>query len=79
MIKIKRIKLDRIEHSEYGVEHWCKVYTRYRGQFFKTWQLVLADDELNGYQLAYELSKRTKEVKAHVKSVSKIKKFSIFH
>lgn len=76
---IKRIKLDRIEYSSYGVEHWCRVYIRHRGQFFKLWQLVLAGDELNSCQLASELFKRTKEIKAHVKSVSGTKNFSIFN
>lgn len=75
---IKRIKLDRIEYSSYGVEHWCRVYIRHRGQFFKLWQLVLADDELNSYQLASELFKRTREMNAHARSVSETKNFSIF-
>ncbi|MCW0950245.1 hypothetical protein [Streptococcus anginosus] len=79
MTKIKRIKLDRIEHSSYGVEHWCRVYIKYRGQFYKLWQLVLADEELNSYQLACEFLKRTKEIKAHVKAVSKTRNFSIIH
>lgn len=79
MNKIKRIKLDRIEYSSYGVEHWCRVYIKHRGQFYKLWQLVLADEELNRYQLARELLKRTKEITAHVKAVSKNKNFSIIH
>lgn len=79
MTKIKRIKLDRIEYSSYGVEHWFRVYIKYRGQFYKLWQLVLADEELNRYQLACELLKRTKEIKTHVRSVSETRNFSIFH
>jgi hypothetical protein len=79
MTKIKRIKLDRIEYSSYGVEHWCRVYIKYRGKFYKMWQLVLADEELDSYQLACELLKRAKEITAHVKAVSKTKNFSIIH
>ncbi|WP_449462190.1 hypothetical protein [Streptococcus suis] len=79
MTKIKRIKLDRIEYSSYGVEHWCRVYIKHRGQFYKLWQLVLADEELEICQLACELSKRTSEIKAHVRSVSKTKNFSILY
>ena len=71
MTKIKRIKLDRIEYSSYGVEHWSRVYIKHRGQFYKPWQLVLADEELDNYQLACELLQHSKEIKAHVKAVSK--------
>lgn len=71
MTKIKRIKLDRIEYSSYGVEHWSRVYIKHRGQFYKLWQLVLADEELDNYRLACELLQRSKEIKAHVKAVSK--------
>ena len=79
MTKIKRIKLDRIEYSSYGVEHWCRVYIKHRGQFYKLWQLVLADEELDNYQLACELLKRSKEIEAHVRSVSETRNFSIIH
>lgn len=79
MTKIKRIKLDRIEYSSYGVEHWCRVYIKHRGRFYKLWQLVLADEELDNYQLACELLKRSKEIEAHVRSVSETRNFTIIH
>ncbi len=77
MVKIKSIKLDRIEHSGYGVEHWCRVYVRYRGKFYKVWQLVLSDEELTTYQLVLAILKRLREIKNHVKEISKDNKFNI--
>lgn len=71
MSKIKRVKLDRYEYSEYGTENWCRVYIKYRGQFYKIYQLVLADFEMSEQLLAIEMLRREKELMKHIKGIAK--------
>lgn len=67
-MKIKRIILDRVETTEYGVEHWCKVYIQHKGNYHKIWQLVLADRELELYDVALEINlNRKKDIKQWLK------------
>lgn len=30
-----RIKLDHVDNTEYGTEHWCRLYLQYNQKFYK--------------------------------------------
>ena len=70
MVQLKRIKLDHVEHTEYGTEHWCRLYFQYNQKFYKLWYLVLSDKLVSESKLLIEILKEIKGLRQKVEEIA---------
>ena len=70
MVQLKRIKLDHVEHTEYGTEHWCRLYFQYNQKFYKIWYLVLSDKMVSESWLLIEILKKISNLKQKILEVA---------
>lgn len=70
MVQLKRIKLDHVEHTEYGTEHWFRLYFQYNHKFYKIWYLVLSDNMVSKSWLLIEILKEISNLKQKILEVA---------
>lgn len=70
MVQLKRIKADHVEHTEYGTEHWCRLYFQYNQKFYKIWYLVLSDKLVAESKLLIEILKEIKRLRQKVEGIA---------
>ncbi len=70
MVQLKRIKLDHVEQTEYGTEHWCRLYFQYNHKFYKIWYLVLSDKMVSKSWLLIEILKEISNLKQKILEVA---------
>lgn len=76
-MKIEKIQIERIQETEYGLEHWLTINVSCRKKTYQVHQLVLT----SGFVLSLTtleriiLQERRKEIKMHIKIVRALENY----